>query len=67
MLASSRWYRESTTDALVDVVAAALGSDAQALSRDASARQALVEVAASLVTMNGPTALAPQERIKQLR
>ena len=64
---SSRWYREGTGDALVDLVAAALSSDAQALSQDAQARQALVEIAAALAARNIPTALALQERIKQLR
>ncbi len=64
---SSRWYREGTGDALVELVAAALSSDAEALSQHAQARQALVEIAAALAAMNIPTALALQERIKQLR
>jgi len=64
---SSRWYREGTSDALVELVAAALSSDAQALSQYAQARQALIEIAAALAAMNIPAALALQERIKQLR
>ena len=64
---SGRWYREGTGDALVELVAAALSYDMSALSQDAQARQALVEIAAALATMNIPTALALQERIKQLR
>lgn len=64
---SSRWYRDGTSDALVELVAAALSSDAQALSQDAQARQALIEIAAALAALNIPTALALQERIKQLR
>ncbi len=64
---SSRWYREGTGNALVEVVAAALSSDAQALSQHAEARQALLEIAAALAAMNIPTALVLQERIKQLR
>lgn len=64
---SSRWYREGTGDALVELVAAALSSDAQDLSQHAQARQALVEIAAALAAMNIPAALALQERIKQLR
>lgn len=64
---SSRWYREGTGDALVELVAAALSSDAQALAQHAQARQALVEIAAALAAMNIPTALALQECIKQLR
>jgi hypothetical protein len=54
-------------DALVELVVAALSSDAQALSQDAQARQALVEIAAALAAKNIPTALALQERIKLLR
>jgi hypothetical protein len=64
---SSRWYRDGTGDALVELVAAALSYDAQPLSQHAQARQALVEIAAALAARNVPTALALQERIKQLR
>ncbi|APG05614.1 hypothetical protein BJI69_18025 [Luteibacter rhizovicinus DSM 16549] len=64
---SDRWYRESTGDALVELAAAALSSDAQVLSRGAQARQALVEIAATLAAKNIPAALALQERIRQLR
>lgn len=64
---SGRWYREGTGDALVELVAAVLSSDAQALSQHAQARQALVEIAAALAAKNIPPALALQERIKLLR
>lgn len=64
---SGGWYRDGTGDALVELVAAALSSDAQALSQNAQAREALIEIAAALVAINSPTALALQERIKQLR
>lgn len=64
---SSIWYRDSTGDALVELVAVALSSDAQALSQHAQARQALVEIAAALAAMSIPAALALQERIKRLR
>lgn len=64
---SNHWYREETGIALVELVAAALGSDAHALSKDADARQALVELAAALAAKNTPAALALQERIKRLR
>jgi hypothetical protein len=64
---SGRWYPEGTGDALVEVVAGALSSDVQALTQDAQARQALVEIAAALAAKNIPTALALQERIKMLR
>lgn len=63
---SSHWHRESTGNALVELVTAALGSDADALSKDAEARQALVEVAAALAAKNIRGALALQERIKRL-
>jgi hypothetical protein len=52
---------------LVELVAAALRLDAQALSKEAGARQALVEIAAALARKNIPAALALQERIKLLR
>ena len=56
-----------TGDALVELVAAALKSDAQALPQHAQARQALVEISAAFATKNIPIALALQERIKLLR
>ena len=64
---SNYWFREGTGNALVELVAAALRLDARALSKDAAARQALVEIAAALAAKNIPTALALQERIKLLR
>lgn len=64
---SGRWYREGTGDKLVGLVVSALSSDTQALLQDAPARQALVEITAALAAKNIPTALALQERIKQLR
>lgn len=64
---SGRWHRDGTGAALVELVASTLSSDGQALSQDAQARQALLEIAAALAAMNIPTALALQERIKQLR
>jgi hypothetical protein len=64
---SARWYGEGTGDALVGLVAMALSSDAQALSQDVPARQAVVEIAAALAAKNISAALAVQERVKQLR
>jgi hypothetical protein len=64
---SGRWYRDGTGEALVELVAAALGSDAQALSKNPQALQALIEIAADLAAKNVPAALALQERIKKLR
>lgn len=54
-------------DALVELAEAVVISDAKALSQHAQARQALVEIATALAAMKMPTALALQERIKQLR
>lgn len=64
---SDRWYRERAGDALVELVATTLSSDARVLSQDAQALQALVEIVAALAVMNSPTTLALQERVKQLR
>ena len=64
---SRRWYRDGSGDALVELLVGALSFDAQALSQDGQARQALLEISAVLVAMNSPTALALQERIKRLR
>lgn len=64
---SGHWYLEKTGDALVELVAAALSSDGQALSHDVQARQALVEISAALAAKNIPSALSLHERIKMLR
>lgn len=64
---SGLWYREGTGDALVELVAATLSSEAQALSQDTRALQSLMEITAALVAKNISSALALQERIKQLR
>lgn len=64
---SRHWYRDGTSEALIELVAVALKSDAATLSQDAQPRQALVEIAAALAAMNIPAALALQERIKHLR
>ena len=64
---SGHWYREKTGDALLELVATALISDAQALSQDVQARQALVEISAALAAKRIPSALTLHERIKLLR
>jgi hypothetical protein len=64
---SLQWYRDGTGNALVELLATALSSDARALSERAEARQALMDVAASLAAKNIPAALALQERIRLLR
>ncbi len=64
---SGHWYREKTGDALLELVATALISDAKALSQDVQARQALVEISAALAAKRIPNALTLHERIKLLR
>lgn len=64
---SDHWFRDGTGNALIELAAAAMSSDPQALSKDASTRQAVVEIAAALAAKNIPAALALQERIKLLR
>lgn len=64
---SDYWYREGTYNALIELVNTSLNEDAHTLSKDAQARIALVEIAATLAAKNIPTALSLQERIKQLR
>ncbi|WP_402721292.1 hypothetical protein [Janthinobacterium rivuli] len=63
----NRWFREGTGQALVELVATAVSTDAHALSQNVHARQALLDIAAPLAALNIPAALALQERIKQLR
>jgi hypothetical protein len=64
---ANHWYRDGTGGALADLAAEALRSDVRALSQDPHARQALIAIVAALATKHVPTALALQERIKQLR
>jgi hypothetical protein len=64
---SSRWFRDDASDAMAELVAAALSSDAHALSQHTRARQALIDITAALAGMKIPVALVLQERIKQLR
>lgn len=61
------WYRNGTSDALIELINTLLNQNAQALTSDNKARQALVEITAVLAAKNIPTALALQGRIKQLR
>lgn len=62
-----RWGREEVGQSLVELLAKAMSSDAKALVQNFQARQALVDIAAELAALNIPTALALQERIRQLR
>ena len=64
---SSRWHRDGTGDALIELVNTSLNQDAKALVSESQPRQALVEIAAALAARNIPTALALQDRIRLLR
>jgi hypothetical protein len=64
---SAYGYRDSTCDALIELVNTSLNQIAQVLAHDCQARQALVEIVATLAARNVPTALVLQERIKLLR
>jgi len=64
---SDYWYREGTGKALIELINTSLNQDTHALSSNSQAREALVEIAATLAAKNIPTALSLQERIKRLR
>lgn len=65
---SSRWFREGgAADAVAELAAAVLSSDAQTLTQHAQARQAVIDLTAALAGINIPVALVLQERIRQLR
>ena len=63
----SRWYRDRTRDVLIELLNTAINQNGRELRGDASARQALFEIAGELARNNVPAALALQERIKNLR
>jgi hypothetical protein len=64
---SDYWFRDGTGDALIELVNTSLNQNALTLANDSQARQALVEISATLAARNIPTALVLQERIKLLR
>lgn len=64
---ASQWYRDSTSDAIIELLAVAVNENARELAADSVARQGLVEITAELASRNNPTALALQERIRLLR
>lgn len=65
---SSHWFREGgAADAVAELAAAVLSSDAQTLTQHAQARQAVIDLTAALAGINIPVALVLQERIRQLR
>lgn len=60
-------YRESTNDALVELLNVTLNENWAALANDVAARTAVIDIAANLAAASNPTALTLQERIKLLR
>ncbi|MDW3224176.1 MAG: hypothetical protein R8G34_15065 [Paracoccaceae bacterium] len=63
---STRWFRDRTDDALVELLNTSIYEEDRELATDASARLALVEIAGLLAQRNNPAAMALQERIKLL-
>jgi hypothetical protein len=63
---SSLWHRDGTGNALIELLDTAINQNGRELRAEPSARQALVGIAGILVTRNIPTALALQERIRNV-
>jgi hypothetical protein len=61
------WYREGTSSAFIAFLDVAVSEHSDELIKNASARQALVELVAHGVSRQLPTALALQERVRRLR
>ena len=61
------WYREGTSSAFMAFLDVAVSEHSDELIKNASARQALVELVAHGVSRQLPTALALQERVRRLR
>jgi hypothetical protein len=57
------WYRDSTSNAFMAVLEAAVLEDADELAKNPAARQALVELTAQAVARQLPRALPLQERV----
>ncbi|HYW57050.1 MAG TPA: hypothetical protein VE934_08815 [Polaromonas sp.] len=64
---TGKWHRDSTGEALIELINTALNQNSQALSKNSHARDALVEITGTLVARNISIALALQERIRLLR
>lgn len=62
-----KWYRESTSNAFMGLLEAAVLEDADELTKNPTARQALVDLTAHAVARQLPRALALQERVRKLR
>lgn len=63
----SRWSRDGTGDALIELLFTAINHNARELTTDATARKALIQIAGELAVRNVPNALTLQERIRNLR
>ncbi|WP_395022863.1 hypothetical protein [Dongia sp.] len=62
----TRWWRNGLPDSLVELLDTTINKDRRALAGDPPARQAVLDIAAIMVSANIPSALPLQERIKQL-
>jgi hypothetical protein len=64
---TGKWYRDSTSNAFMGLLEAAVLEDADELTKNSAARQALVDLTAHAVARQLPRALALQERVRRLR
>jgi hypothetical protein len=64
---TGKWYRDSTSNAFMALLEAAILEDAAELTKNSAARQALVDLTAHAVARQLPRALALQERVRRLR
>jgi hypothetical protein len=64
---TGKWYRDSTSNAFMGLLEAAVLEDADELTKNPTARQALIDLTAHAVARQLPRALALQERVRRLR
>lgn len=64
---TGKWYRDSTSNAFMGLLEAAVLENADELTKNPAARQALVDLTAHAVARQLPRALALQERVRRLR
>jgi hypothetical protein len=64
---TGKWYRDSTSNAFMALLEAAVLEDADELPKNPAARQALVVLTAHAVARQLPRALSLQERVRRLR
>jgi hypothetical protein len=64
---TGKLYRDSTSNAFMGLLEAAVLEDADELTKNSAARQALVDLTAHAVARQLPRALALQERVRRLR